>query len=206
MNSTRQVFWTDVAENDLKEIIGYISIRNPSNAKKILTKKGLQLKYIKRGLKIFGLGMLITLVSWIYLAEGFIIFGALHCIGISIIFAYYFLHIRYLNLLIGVICIFTGVILKTITFDFYWLLWLGFKPSQFYTVDYFPLLPWFGVVLIGIFLGNSLYPHYKRIFKLKNLLKLKIIKSVCLLGQRSLIIYFLHQPIILIIIHLFSLS
>jgi addiction module RelE/StbE family toxin len=38
MNSTRQVFWTDVAAHDLKEIIGYISIRNPSNAKKILKK------------------------------------------------------------------------------------------------------------------------------------------------------------------------
>lgn len=38
MNSTRQVFWTDVAENDLKEIIGYISILNPSNEKKILEK------------------------------------------------------------------------------------------------------------------------------------------------------------------------
>ncbi|MBI9083022.1 MAG: type II toxin-antitoxin system RelE/ParE family toxin [Desulfobacterales bacterium] len=38
MNSTRQVLWTDVAENDLKEIIEYISIRNPSNAKKILQK------------------------------------------------------------------------------------------------------------------------------------------------------------------------
>ena len=38
MNSTRQVFWTDVAENDLKDIIGYISIRNPYNAQKILKK------------------------------------------------------------------------------------------------------------------------------------------------------------------------
>jgi plasmid stabilization system protein ParE len=38
MNSKRQVLWTDVSENYLKEIIGYISIRNPGNAKKILTK------------------------------------------------------------------------------------------------------------------------------------------------------------------------
>ena len=36
MNSTRQVFWTGVAENDLKQIISYISIRNPYNAQKIL--------------------------------------------------------------------------------------------------------------------------------------------------------------------------
>jgi toxin ParE1/3/4 len=38
MNSMRQVFWTGVAENDLKEIITYISIRNPYNAQKILKK------------------------------------------------------------------------------------------------------------------------------------------------------------------------
>ena len=38
MESTRQVFWTAVAENDLKEIISYISIRNPYNAQKILKK------------------------------------------------------------------------------------------------------------------------------------------------------------------------
>ena len=38
MKSTRQVFWTTVAENDLKEIISYISIRNPYNAQKILKK------------------------------------------------------------------------------------------------------------------------------------------------------------------------
>lgn len=38
MNPTRQVIWTNVAENDLKEIIEYISINNPLNASKILQK------------------------------------------------------------------------------------------------------------------------------------------------------------------------
>jgi len=38
MNSTRQVFWTDVAENDLKEIIGYISLKKiKSNASNLYT-------------------------------------------------------------------------------------------------------------------------------------------------------------------------
>ena len=38
MNPMRQVIWTDTAENDLKRIIGYISINNPNNALKILQK------------------------------------------------------------------------------------------------------------------------------------------------------------------------
>lgn len=32
MNQTHQVIWTSVAENDLKEIIEYISANNPHNA------------------------------------------------------------------------------------------------------------------------------------------------------------------------------
>ena len=168
-----------------------------------LTKKELQLKYLKRGLKIFGLGLLITVVSRLYLNEGFVVFGVLHCIGISIILSYPFLRFRYQNLIIGVVLIVAGIILKNLTFDFYWLVWLGFIPSQFYTVDYFPLLPWFGVVLIGIFLGNTLYPSHKRKFKLKDFYKSKVIRPFCFLGRHSLIIYFIHQPILLTIIYIF---
>jgi len=92
-----------------------------SRVQKLQTKKELQLKYIKRGLKIFGLGLVITLVSWIYLDEGFIVFGILHCIGISIILAIPFLRFRYLNLSLGFILILLGAILKNLTFDFNWL-------------------------------------------------------------------------------------
>ncbi len=182
-------------------LVGISLTLSYSRAKKAMTKKQLQLKFLKRGLKIFGLGLLITLVSRIYLDEGFIVFGVLHCIGLSIILAYPFLHFRNLNLVIGVILVIAGVILKNLTFDFYWLAWLGFIPSQFYSVDYFPLLPWFGVILIGIFLGNSLYPNLKRRFRLKDLYRLKVIRFFCFLGQHSLIIYFIHQPILLTVIH-----
>jgi uncharacterized membrane protein len=174
-----------------------------SRVQKLQTKKELQLKYIKRGLKIFGLGLVITLVTWIYLDEGFIVFGILHCIGISIILAIPFLRFRYLNLSLGFILILLGAILKNLTFDFNWLVWLGFVPSSFYTIDYFPLLPWFGVVLVGIFIGNSLYPNFKRKFSLRNLDSFKVIRFFCLLGRHSLIIYFVHQPIMLTAFYLF---
>jgi uncharacterized membrane protein len=170
-----------------------------------LTKKQLQLKYLKRGLKIFGLGLIITIATFLYLQEGFIVFGVLHCIGISIIFAYPFLRFSYQNLILGTFLIILGIIIKNFIFDFYWLVWLGFIPSNFYTVDYFPLLPWFGVVLIGIFLGNSLYKNYKRRFHLKDLSGFVIVRFFSFLGRNSLIIYFIHQPILIAIIYLFLL-
>jgi len=186
-------------------LVGVSLTLSYSKASKKLTKKQLQLKYIKRGLKIFGLGLIITLVTMIYLREGFIVFGVIHCIGISIILAYPFLKFRYQNLVLGIILVILGLILKNYTFDFYWFFWLGFIPSNFYTVDYFPLLPWFGVVLIGIFLGNSLYPNYKRRFHLKDLSGFIFIRFICFLGRNSLIIYFIHQPILIGLIHLFML-
>lgn len=171
-----------------------------SRIKNRLSKKELQLKYLQRGAMIFGFGLLITLATWLYLGEGFVVFGALHCIGISIILAYPFLRLRYLNLLIGMSLIFLGIILKSFTFDFPWLVWLGLRSSHFYTVDYFPLLPWFGVVLIGIFIGNSLYFDYSRKFQLMDLSQTFVVKFVGFLGRHSLIIYLLHQPILLILI------
>ena len=99
----------------------------------------------------------------------YIVFGVLHCIGLSIILAYPLIRFRIPALVLGILCIIIGVFLRTtVTVDFPWLLWLGFTPSQFYTLDYFPLLPWFGVVLIGVFLGNSLYQNNKRKFSLKD--------------------------------------
>ena len=184
-------------------LIGISLTLSYNNVKKSLTKKELQLKYLKRGLKIFVLGLFITFITWLYLGEGYIIFGVLHCIGISIILAYPLLHFRYFNLLIGFSFISAGLIIKYYTFDFQWLIWLGFKPVQFYTIDYFPLLPWFGVILIGIFLGNTLYQDYNRIFNLKDISGLKIISFFKFLGRHALIIYFIHQPILLSLLYLF---
>lgn len=174
-----------------------------SRIKNSLSTKEIRLKYLKRGLMIFALGLIITLVSWLYLNDGFIIFGVLHCIGLSIILAIPFLKYRYINISIGIILIIIGIILKNYSFNFNYLIFLGFKPIHFYTVDYFPLLPWFGVVLVGIFLGNIIYVNHKRRYKIKNLEKLKFLKFFCCLGRHSLIIYFIHQPIMLSLLQLY---
>ena len=172
-----------------------------NKAKKILSKKELKFKFFYRGIKILCLGLFITFISYLILDEGFIVFGVLHCIGVSIILAYPFLNLKYFNILFGLIFIFFGLILKNITFDFYWLLWLGLKPDVFYTIDYFPLLPWFGIILVGIFLGKEFYKENNRRFNLIDLSSNKFIKIFLFLGKHSLVIYFIHQPILLLLIY-----
>ncbi len=83
-----------------------------SNSRAQITGKyregGLFKKYLKRGLKIFSLGLLITLATWIFIPQEFIIFGVLHFIGISIILSYPFLKSKYLNLFLGIGLIIIG--------------------------------------------------------------------------------------------------
>lgn len=183
-------------------LVGVSLTLSYSRVENVLAKKALYLKYVKRGLTIFVLGLFITVVTWFYVGEGFVVFGVLHCIGLSIVLAYPFLRFRYQNLLLGIFLILFGVLLRNMVFDFNWLVWLGFIPSGFYTIDYFPLLPWFGVVLVGIFLGNSLYRNYKRVFNLRDISGLKPVRFFCFLGRHSLIIYFLHHLVLLLIMYI----
>ena len=165
-------------------------------------------KYFKRGLWIFSLGLVITLATWIFIREEFIIFGILHFIGLAIILQYPFLKYnqkyKYLNLVAGLVFIISGLYLISFTFNFNWLLWLGFIPQNLNTVDYFPLLPWLGVVSFGIFTGGLLYRNYQRRFKLPDLTLHKPIRIFTFLGRHSLIIYFIHQPILIVLLYLYG--
>ncbi len=171
-----------------------------SRVKKILKLKDILLKFIKRGLKIIFLGLIISVITWFYIPRGFIIFGILHFIGASILLSLIFIKYKLNNIIFGIFFIIVGFYLKSLTFDFNFLIPLGFIPNNFWTVDYFPLFPWFGIILIGISIGNFIYPNCKRIFSIIDLSKNLIVKSFCYLGRNSLLIYFIHQPIIIVLI------
>lgn len=170
------------------------------NYNSLKDKKSVYSNNIRRGLKIFSLGLLITLVTWIFFPREFIIFGILHLIGISIILATPFLKSKRASLVLGIAIILVGLILQNFTFDFSWLLWLGFVPSNFVTFDYFPIIPWFGVSLLGVYFGNILYKNNKRNFKIPDLSRSIFVRGVNFLGRNSLIIYLLHQPLLLLVL------
>jgi uncharacterized membrane protein len=71
--------------------------------------------------------------------------------------------------------------------------WIGLMTYKPATEDYVPFIPWFGVVLLGIALGHRLY----RQGYLYNLPSSIWEKRLATVGQHSLLIYMLHQPLLL---------
>jgi len=153
-------------------------------------------KFLKRGLKIFAYGLVITAVTGLLFPQQTILFGILHFIGLSIALSVPALQWKFRALALALPIIAIGSFLQGLSFGFPWLLWLGLKPAFFASFDYFPLLPWFGLVLAGIALGNRLYPNTKRAFAIAELGNKPIVKQLSFLGRHSLKIYFLHQPVL----------
>lgn len=171
-------------------------------SKEKYSEKDLFFRNLKRGTKIFFWGAIITLFTFVFLNNGIILFGILHLIGVSIIISYPLLEYKYKNLALGVLVILLGTYLSNFTFDTAYLLWLGFEPRSFFSFDYFPILPWYGVVLIGIFLGNSVYPNSQRRFEIPDFSSNLISIALSFLGRHSLKIYLFHQPIIILLLYL----
>ncbi|HMT01598.1 MAG TPA: heparan-alpha-glucosaminide N-acetyltransferase [Candidatus Absconditabacterales bacterium] len=160
-------------------------------------KKSFSLKqYYRRAWQIFLAAFLITLGSYFFSPERTVWFGILHFFALSFILLPWV--VRLPSLLISALvfgCLMTGVYLTGKTFFVSVLfLPLGFRWASFQSFDYYPLLPWFGYVLIGYLIAVFLKSH--------NLVE-KLLGGryprlgwLARVGERSLWIYLLHIPLI----------
>jgi uncharacterized membrane protein len=155
-------------------------------------------RYLLRGAKTFGFALVISLVTYFLFGDDFVVFGILHLIGVSVVAAYPFLPCRrrWLSLPVGIALIAVGNHLnKQIAFH-PWLIWLGVNELGRAMVDWYPLLPWFGMVLLGIWLGHTLYRGGQRRFSLPDGSGSPVIRQLAFLGRHSLLIYLAHQPVL----------
>jgi uncharacterized membrane protein len=179
-------------------IVGVSLIVSHARAQQKNSGLSLALKFVYRGAFIFALGLLVTLGTWLYLGEGFVIFGILHLIGISVLLSPLFFPFRKWNLALGSVCIAIGLFVFG-SYGPVYLLPLGIHPQGFTSVDYTPLFPWFGVVLIGMGIGEFLYPGGERRFTAPHIPE-SIVPPLSFLGRHSLLIYLVHQPIIILLL------
>lgn len=169
-------------------------------------------KYLRRGLIIFAGGMLISFATWLIVPHVFVKFGILHLIGISALLQPFFTPLKLWNVLPALLLIALPTIRTLPTLPNYYLFPLGLPYPGFLSLDYYPLIPWFGVILIGMALGNLLYvpkrhPVLESFGHITPRLWLlpaprSALRVVGTCGRYSLWIYFIHQPAILLLLTL----
>lgn len=150
--------------------------------------------HLKRGLMLGAIALLITAATWIYPHEGFIQFGIIHMIALSVLIAPFFFRLGRLNLVLGIIIVLAGVYIGVngITASTHWLFWLGITDPGYQALDHYPMLPWFGVVLIGVWLGQSIFPAGKPAAHIPS----EGNAQLAFLGRNSLAIYLTHQLVL----------
>ncbi len=161
---------------------------------------------LRHTLILAGSALLVTIATWFTGSHTLVVFGILHCMTLCFIFylisrpllwrvpplfglllclfLYFFTYaIPEHHLGFGTLKIF----LPDEWYTSYWLSPVGLLSPDFYSSDYFPIFPNLFLFLAGYFLGR---------FPLPNWTQRTNCRPLSWLGQHSLIIYLLHQPVL----------
>jgi uncharacterized membrane protein len=168
-------------------VVAYVTYKNYKT-------KFLQL-YFRRGIKLLIFAFLISLFTYLFVPSGTILFGILHFFAVSSFLIPFFIRYDKLNLIAGLSITLFGIYLQLVAFNFSYLFWLGFIPTNFFTFDYFPIMPWLGVLMLGIYFAKKFIGKTAK-FQTKSVLG----KLFAFLGRNSLTIYLIHQPILIFIL------
>lgn len=161
-------------------------------------KVNVEKQFIRRGLFIFFLGMMVTLATQLLWPQQAVWFGILHLIGFSLIVLPLFFWLpAWVNAVCAIGVMSFGAWIMSVQFSVPFVFWLGFVPSGYASFDFTPVFPWFAVVLVGIVLGQLQYWRWVSFAWLENFAQFRLIKVWRWSGQYSLWIYLAHQPLLL---------
>ncbi len=146
-------------------------------------------KYWQRGCLLLAVAMMVSLATLVFDASSYVRFGILHLIATSILVLPFFMRFTFWNAPLGVLCILIGQFIP---------------PPHFTTIDHFSPLPWFGVILLGTALGDLLYIRWIAWRKYCSSLFAHRLSLIALSwpSRHSLLIYLVHQPIMLLLLKL----
>ncbi len=161
-------------------------------------------RYLKRVSILLAAALTVTVTTYFTSGDRFIYFGILHFIFVASLFAIPFLKLYWGNLVIGLILIIFANLYTNPLFHTIYLQWIGFMTYKPATDDYAPLLPWFGIVLIGIFFARWAITenqvHFIQNWQAKSIFSRWLIFA----GIHSLLIYLLHQPLFFGLLNLYQ--
>ena len=155
----------------------------------------------KRWLLVLGGAALITIGTWFAFPDSFVYFGVLHAIALTSLIALPFLFTplwltgAVAALVIGLHFGFADPLYNQKVFS-----WIGFWVVPPPTNDLVPVFPWFGVVLLGVLTMRLARggPIEARMASIQP--RNTVAPALGWMGRWSLVIYLVHQPLLLAII------
>lgn len=140
---------------------------------------------------------LVSVGSYLMFPDSFIYFGVLHAIALMSILARPALRWGLWAMVLGLAVLAIGVTVQHPVFDQPPLHWIGLMTFKPRTEDYVPLFPWFGVMLIGAGAGAwaARLPGWAE--RLSAWAVPRRLGWIPWMGRHSLVIYLLHQPLLL---------
>lgn len=171
----------------------------------LATQRGINIRrFVERLFRVAGGAALVSFSTWWMFGERFVFFGVLHFIALASLLGLLFVRKPVIALIFGVALLVIGNSVQYSWFDQPGWRWIGMMTHKPATEDYVPLVPWFGVVLAGIFAGDIL-SRGGRLKRLNSALPVGSapIRFLAFSGRHSLLIYLLHQPVLLGLINLY---
>ena len=157
-------------------------------------------KYLKRFFKLVFFSAVISIATLMLDRNSFIFFGILHFLSVCSLTSLILIYIKSsFHLLLIFLCA-AIVSISGITFDLPFMLsWLGFNKEIPTTNDFYPLFPWITFYFFGFWLGKIIYKKLSQendgFSKPINGINI-LFKFFEYMGQKALVIYILHQPIL----------
>jgi len=153
---------------------------------------------VRRGLKLLAVSLAVSAATFVFDPSSAVYFGILQCLAISMLI--YGAAFEKAGPVVcsawGALVIGLGAALpimkKGLAVRSDWLLPLGIPGPSFSSFDYFPLIPWLGIFLIGAALGKRIYVSKRSLLPWP--LPVTFVNAA---GRHSLLIYIVHQPVIM---------
>lgn len=172
---------------------------------------------LRHGLVVLGAGVLVSVITYVFMPSEFILYGVLYLLGLAALIQWGVLRL-WSRLRLKPLPAWLGLVLSAAAFlltrgvprgylgfeswellrlpawlyRWDWLAVVGFPGPGFRSSDYFPVVPWVFLYLCGYFLWRMVEHNWKIMDKLKPGLA-----PLAFLGRHSLVIYLLHQPVIM---------
>lgn len=153
--------------------------------------------FARRVLVIALAAMAVSVTTFFAFPDVFVTFGILHSIAIASLLGVLLLRVSAASLAqLGVFVVLVGLMGSFDAFNPRWLAWIGLSSVTPSSLDFVPVFPWFGATLLGMAAAKGGVANALE-RALSTVRETPPIRGLCVTGRHSLVIYLLHQPVLL---------